>query len=76
MGHPESENGSFLFPRSDFGNDFVPSSRKRAQKRSLGPPKLPEMGHPDREKRVVGRRLPLTSISDKRRQVSKLGLKR
>ena len=39
------EKGSFLFPRSEIGNDFVPSSRKRAQKRSLEAPKRPEMGH-------------------------------
>ena len=49
MGHGGRQKGTFLFPPADFGNDFVPSGRKRAQKRSLGDPKRPEKGHPDRE---------------------------
>ena len=49
MGHGGLEKGTFLFPPAEIGNDFVPSARKRVQKRSLEGSKRPKKGHPNPE---------------------------
>lgn len=51
MGSSETERFRSLDPLG--GNDFVPSGRKTARKRSLGAPEPPEKGHGSRRRGAV-----------------------